>query len=119
MWRSCRPGQWRQVSREPRKWVVSLRVSKDSITKGQKVFFRGAVLNGWGLAGKGKVTLQRRMAGQSWRNWKTQTLATNGTYDIQQRLNFTKGKWYFRASMPGDGGLNLAAVSPNRVVRIK
>ena len=104
---------------EPRKWVVSLRVSRDSITKGQKVFFRGAVLDGWGFTGKGKITLQRRMGGQSWRNWKTQTLASNGTYDIQQRLNFTKGKWYFRASMPGDGGLNLAAVSPNRTVRIK
>jgi hypothetical protein len=106
------------VQPAPRKWVVSLRVSKDSISKGQKVFFRGVVQTGWGFTGKGKITLQRRMSGQSWRNWKTQTLASNGTYDIQQRLNFT-GKWYFRASMPGDGGLNLAAVSPNRVVRIK
>jgi nitrate/TMAO reductase-like tetraheme cytochrome c subunit len=104
---------------EPRQWVVSLRVSRDSINKGQKIFFRGAVLTGWGLAGKGKVTLQRRMNGQSWRNWKTQTLATNGTYDIRQRLNFKKGKWFFRASMPGDGGRNLANVSPNRVIRIK
>ena len=94
-------------------------MSRNTITKGQKVFFRGAVLDGWGFTGKGKITLQRRMGGQSWRNWKTQTLASNGTYDIQQRLNFTKGKWYFRASMPGDGGLNLAAVSPNRTVRIK
>ena len=79
---------------EPRKWVVSLRVSKSTINKGQKVFFRGAVLDGWGFTGKGKITLQRRMSGQSWRNWKTQTLASNGTYDIQQRLNFAKGKWY-------------------------
>jgi hypothetical protein len=104
---------------DPRKWVVSFRVSKSVINKGQKVFFRGAVLDGWGLAGKGKVTLQRRMSGQSWRNWKTQTLATNGTYDIQQNLNFAKGKWFFRVSMPGDGGLNLAAVSANRTVTIK
>ena len=103
----------------PRKWVVSLRVSRDSIKKGQKVFFRGVVQTGWGFTGKGKVTLQRRMNGQSWRNWKKQTLSTSGTYDIQQRLNFKKGKWFFRVSMPGDGGLNLAAVSPNRVVRIK
>ena len=103
---------------QPRQFIVSLRVSRDSITKGQKVFFRGAIQTGWGLAAKGTVTLQRRMNGQNWRNWKTQTLATNGTYDIQQKLNFAKGKWFFRASMPGDGGLNLAAVSPNRVVRI-
>jgi len=103
----------------PRKWVVSLRVSRSTIKKGQKVFFRGAVLDGWGFTGKGKITLQRRMGGQSWRNWKTQTLASNGTYDIQQRLNFAKGKWYFRVSMPGDGGLNLAAVSPNRTVKVK
>ena len=108
-----------QMSSEPRKWVVSLRVSRNSIKKGQKIFFRGVVQSGWGLAGKGKVTIQRRMNGQSWRNWKSQTLATNGTYDIQQKLNFKKGKWFFRASMPGDGGLDLAAVSPNRVVRIK
>jgi hypothetical protein len=105
------------VAPDPRKWIVSLRVSKTQINKGQKIFFRGVVQTGWGFAGKGKVTLQRRMAGKSWRNWKTQTLKTNGTYDIQQRLNFT-GKWYFRVSMPGDGGLNLAAVSPNRVIRI-
>jgi nitrate/TMAO reductase-like tetraheme cytochrome c subunit len=104
---------------DPRQYVVSLRVSRDSITKGQKVFFRGLVLDGWGFVGKGKITLQRRMGGQSWRNWKTQTLAPHGTYDIQERLNFAKGKWYFRASMPGDGGLNLAAVSPNRTIRIK
>ena len=107
------------VAPTPRKWIVSLRVSKDSITKGQKIFFRGAVQTGWGFAAKGKVTLQRRMNGQSWRNWKTQTLKTNGTYDIQQRLNFKKGKWFFRARMPGDGGLNLTAVSPNRVIMIK
>jgi len=104
---------------QPRKWVVSFRVSRNTITKGQKVFFRGAVLDGWGFTGKGKVTLQRRMGGQSWRNWKTQTLASNGTYDIQQNLNFAKGKWFFRVSMPGDGGLNLAAVSPNRTVTVK
>jgi len=104
---------------EARAWVVSLRVSKDSIKKGQKIYFRGAVQTGWGIAASGTITLQRRMAGQSWRNWKTQTLAANGTYSIVQRLNFKKGKWYFRASMPGDGGLNLAAVSPNRVIRIK
>jgi hypothetical protein len=103
----------------PRKWVVGLRVSKDSIKKGQKIFFRGAIQTGWGFAARGKVTLQRRMNGQKWRNWKTQTLKTNGTYDIQQRLNFKKGKWFFRARMPGDGGLNLTAVSPNRVIRIK
>ncbi len=103
----------------PRQWVVSLRVSKSKINKGQKIFFRGAVQSGWGLAGKGTITLQRRMNGQRWRNWKTQTLTTSGTYDIQQRLNFKKGKWFFRASMPGDGGLNLAAVSPNRVIKIK
>jgi hypothetical protein len=102
-----------------RKWVVSLRVSKDSIKKGQKIFFRGVVQTGWGFPGKGKVTLQRRMAGQNWRNWKSQTLKTNGTYDIQQKLKFKKGKWYFRARMPGDGGLNTTAVSPNRVIRIK
>jgi nitrate/TMAO reductase-like tetraheme cytochrome c subunit len=102
-----------------RTWVVSLRVSKDSIKKGQKIFFRGVVQTGWGFAGKGKVTLQRRMNGQQWRNWKTQTLKTNGTYDIQKRLNFKKGKWFFRTRMPGDGGLNLTAVSPNRVIRIK
>ena len=106
------------VQPEPRKWVVSLRVSKNEINKGQKIFFRGLVLDGWGFTGKGTITLQRRMTGQSWRNWKTQTLASNGTFDIQQKLNFTKGKWIFRASMPGDGGLNLAAVSPNRSVRV-
>lgn len=104
---------------EPRRWIISLRVSKKVINKGQKIFFRGAIQTGWATTASGKMTLQRRMAGQSWRNWKSQTLAANGTYKIVQRLNFNKGKWYFRTVMPGDGGLNLKNNSRNSVIRIK
>jgi hypothetical protein len=104
----------------PRKWVISLRASRSSVNKNkQQVYFRGAVQTGWGIAAKGTVTLQRRMAGQSWRDWKSQTLATNGSYSIVQKLNFTKGKWYFRTVMPGDGGLNLTNNSHNVVVTVK
>jgi nitrate reductase cytochrome c-type subunit len=105
---------------EPRKWIISLKASRSSVNKNrQKVFFRGAVQTGWGVAASGKIKLQRRMAGQSWRNWKSQTLATNGSYKIVQKLNFKKGKWYFRAVMPGDGGLNLTNNSRRVTVRVK
>jgi hypothetical protein len=107
------------VAPTPRKYIVSLRVSKNTINRGQKIFFRGAVQDGWGFPAKGKVNLQRRMNGQSWSNWKTATLATNGTYSITQRLNFARGKWYFRAVMPGRGGLNLTANSRNAVITIR
>jgi nitrate/TMAO reductase-like tetraheme cytochrome c subunit len=102
----------------PRPWVVSLALSRTSITKGQKVFFRGVVQNGWGLAAQGTVELQKRRAGGTWATWKTATLAVNGSYSISLKVKLAKGKWYFRSFMPSDGGKNLAANSRNSLLRI-
>lgn len=108
------------IAPAPRPRIISIRASRSSVTKGRTtVVFLGAAQDGWGFAASGKLTLQRRMAGKSWRNWKTLKLASNGTYRASQRLNFARGKWQFRARMAGDGGLNLTATSRTVAVRVR
>jgi hypothetical protein len=102
----------------PRAWLVKLALSKSTITRGQKVFFRGVVQNGFGLAAKGKVKLQRRQAGGKWSTWKSQKLATNGSYSIVLHVNLARGRWLFRSYMPAQGQ-NLAGNSRNQALTIK
>jgi len=104
------------VAPEPRKYVASIKASKTSVKRNQKVRYSGVVQDGFGFAAAGKVTLQKKKAGGSWSTWKTQTLQSNGVYDWTLKMT-KKGTWYVRVKMPGDSGLNLTGYS--RYVKVK
>ena len=94
-----------------RKWIVSRPQGSPSPRSRhrQKVIFRGRRQDRRGIAAAGKVKLQRR--GSEWR------LEGMEDADAQPRPATTrsgqkltkKGKFKFRAVMPGDGGLNLTS----------
>jgi hypothetical protein len=106
------------VTPSPRSWVVTMKASKSSISVGKKVKFRGLVLTGWGLAGKGTLTIQRKLGNGAWKKWTTVNLATGGTYGKTLKMT-KKGSWKVRGYMPGDGGLNLEAYSVYVKVKVK
>jgi hypothetical protein len=106
------------VAPAPRSWVVTMKASKSSVNVGKKVKFRGLVLDGWGLAGKGTLTIQRKLGKGAWKKWTTVNLATGGTYGKTLKMT-KKGSWKVRGYMPGDGGLNLEAYSVYVKVKVK
>ena len=107
------------VAPTARNWIVSLRVSKNADKEGSEDLLPGRRPDWMGLRRQG----QGHPAAQDERP----ELAELEDADPQDQRHVRhpaeaelhKGKWFFRTSMPGDGGLNLAAVSPNRVIRIK
>jgi cytochrome c5 len=107
-----------QVAPTPRKWVVTLKASKKSVKVNQKVKIRGLVLDGWGLAGKGKLTIQRKLGKHGWKKWTTVKLKSGGVYGKTMKMT-QKGTWKIRGYMPGDGNLNLAAYSVYTTVKVK
>jgi hypothetical protein len=92
--------------------------SRKSVKRYQSVKFRGLVMTGWSLAASGKVTLQKRVGRGSWKKWTTVTLTAGGTYGKTMKMT-QKGTIRVRAYMPGDGGLNLAAYSTYKTVKVK
>jgi hypothetical protein len=76
------------------------------------------VLDGWGLAGKGTLTIQRKLGKGAWKKWSTVTLNTGGDYGKTLKMT-KKGTWKVRGYMPADGGLNLAAYSVYVTVKVK
>jgi hypothetical protein len=106
------------VSPTPRKWVVTLKASKKSIRVNQKVKIRGLVLDGWGLAGKGTLTIQRKLGKGAWKKWSTVKLQTGGKYGKTLKMT-RKGTWKIRGLMPGDGNLNLKSYSVYTTVKVK
>jgi nitrate/TMAO reductase-like tetraheme cytochrome c subunit len=111
----------RAVTKEtpaPRKWVVTLKASKASVSVNQKVKIRGLVLDGWGLAGKGTLTIQRKLGKGKWQKWATVKLQSGGKYGKTLKMT-KKGTWKIRGYMPGDGKLNLASYSVYTTVKVK
>ena len=98
-------------------WTVTLSLSKSKIKAGAKVKFSGSVMTAKGVAGAGTVNILKRVGGV-WKVWKTAKLDSAGKYSLKVKLT-KKGKFYFRANMPGDS-LNLTAnSSPNRKLVVK
>jgi hypothetical protein len=102
----------------PRQWVVTLKASKKSIKVNQKVKIRGLVLDGWGLAGKGTLTIQRKLGKGAWKKWSTVKLQAGGKYGKTLKMT-RKGTWKIRGLMPGDGNLNLKSYSVYTTVKVK
>lgn len=106
-----------EVQPTPRKWVVTLKASKKSMKVNQKVKIRGLVLDGWSLAGKGTLTIQRKLGKGAWKKWSTVKLQTGGNYGKTLKMT-KKGTWKVRGYMPADGNLNLAAYSVYTTVKV-
>jgi hypothetical protein len=106
------------VAPTPKKWVVTLKASKSSIKVNQKVKIRGLVLTGGGLAGKGTLTIQRKLGKGAWKKWSTVKLQTGGKYGKTLKMT-KKGTWKIRGLMPGDGNLNLKSYSTYTTVKVK
>jgi nitrate/TMAO reductase-like tetraheme cytochrome c subunit len=103
---------------QPRKWVVTMKASKTSVSVNKQVKFRGLVMTGWSLAGSGTLTLQKKVGSGAWKKWTTVKLDVGGGYGKTMKMT-QKGTIKVRGYMPGDGGLNLAAYSTYVTVKVK
>jgi hypothetical protein len=106
------------VTPAPRKWVVTLKASRSTMNVNQSVKIRGLVLDGWGLAGKGTLTIQRKLGSGSWQKWSTVQLQAGGDYGKTLKMT-RKGTWKVRGFMPGDGNLNLDSYSVYTTIKVK
>ena len=74
------------IVRKP--WVVTLKMSKNSVKAGTTVKFTGNVKTSKGVAGAGTVRIMRRISG-TWQVWLKGNLNSSGNYSISQKLTRT------------------------------
>ncbi len=96
---------------EPAPWSVTLALSGSQVAVNDTVTYSGSVRSAGEKAGKGVVTIQKRLAaGGPWIAWRTATLDATGKYSLAVKMT-NRQAWQFRARMPGDS-FDLTGYSP-------
>jgi hypothetical protein len=97
-------------------WVVTLKMSKNSVNAGATIKFTGTVKTSKGVAGAGKVKILKRING-TWKKWLTGQLNSSGGYSISQKVT-NKGTFYVRTVMPANS-TNTAGQSKSLKLVVK
>ena len=94
----------------PEAWDVALKTLATPVEVGTSVTYSGSVATAAGSSASGTVTIQKRLAaGGDWINWRTATLAADGSYAVSVAM-VNRQNWEFRAMMPADSA-NLVGYS--------
>jgi len=72
--------------------VITIKASPKSVKKNKRVTFKGSVTT----STTGKVTLQVKKSGGSWKTAKTVSLKGAGSYSVKIKMT-KKGAFYYRA----------------------
>lgn len=98
---------------------VTLRLSQSTAFLNDYVTFRGSLHTASGTHATGAVTIQKRpSSGDSWINWRTDTLNDDGVFVKRVRMTSSNRVWEFRAMMTGKGA-SATGSSPVRELSVK
>lgn len=99
---------------------VALSLSKSKAFVNDYVTFRGSVHAAAGGHASGAVIIQKRRAsGDSWINWRTDTLNEDGVFVKRVRMTSSNRVWEFRAMMMTGKGASATGSSPVRELSVK